>query len=88
MDLTLHTTDDRDRWQLVDLLGRPCGKVVRYCGTFTVAPAGSACEPLKAVGRGPFPSLDATLAEIEKHIRGTCHAKSIPADNLNAAKDE
>jgi hypothetical protein len=46
------------------------------------------------MNRGPFLSLDAALAEIEKHTRGTCRldgpgqGSPIAVDDINAINDE
>jgi hypothetical protein len=37
-----------------------------------IYPAGQAIETMQAMRRGPFRSLDAALAEIERFTRGTC----------------
>jgi hypothetical protein len=37
---------------------------------FTIHPDGHALETMAGIEHGPFPSLDAALAAIEKHTRG------------------
>ena len=39
---------------------------------FNIRPAGQALETIVAVAHGHYDSLDAALAEIEKHTRGVC----------------
>jgi hypothetical protein len=39
---------------------------------FTIEPAGGSVETMGQMKLGPFSSLDAALAEIEKHTRGVC----------------
>jgi hypothetical protein len=41
-----------------------------------IYPAGQAIETMQAMRRGPFRSLDAALAEIERFTRGTCRRVS------------
>jgi len=45
-------------------------------GEFMVHPAGQAIKTMQAMRRGPFGSLDAALAEIERFTRGTCRRVS------------
>jgi hypothetical protein len=64
---------DGNRWVLVDLLGRSMGCIARTRGTyFTIHPEGHAAETMADMKLGPFNSLDAALAEIERHTRGIC----------------
>ena len=94
MDITVKAAGARDTWRLTNLLGRSMGTISRSKDEFTIIPGGHALETMKTMNRGPFPSLDAALAEIEKHARGTCRLDeagqdtTIPADNLNASNDE
>jgi len=39
---------------------------------FTIYPEGHAFETMADMHRGPHASLDAALAEIERHTRGVC----------------
>ena len=39
---------------------------------FTIYPEGHAFETMADMHRGPYASLDAALAEIERHTRGVC----------------
>jgi hypothetical protein len=60
-------------WQLTDLLGRSMGSVVENAShQFTVYPEGHAVETMVGIHQGPHASLDAALAEIERHTRGAC----------------
>lgn len=63
-------------WSLVDLLGRSMGFIVETSpGKFVVNPAGFAVETMAGLRSGPFGSLDAALAEIERHTRGVCRRR-------------
>jgi hypothetical protein len=60
-------------WQLTDLLGRSMGSIVENAShQFTVYPEGHAVETMAGIHQGPHASLDAALAEIERHTRGVC----------------
>ena len=73
MDVIVTPTGDSRAWNLTDLLGRPMGRIEEASAQqFTVHPAGHAVETMAGIERGPFPSLDAALAAIEKHTRGIC----------------
>ena len=39
---------------------------------FIIEPEGHSLETMAGIVRGPYPSLDAALAEIEKRTRGVC----------------
>jgi hypothetical protein len=39
---------------------------------FMIYPEGHAFEAMADLHRGPYDSLDAALAEIERHTRGVC----------------
>ena len=68
---------DGNRWILVDLLGRSMGCVTKTRGKyFTIQPDGHAVETMADMKLGPFNSLDAALAEVERHTRGTCRMAS------------
>ena len=60
-------------WELVDLLGRSMGRIGQTTTKqFVIYPGGHAKETMLKLDRGPHASLDAALAEIEKHTRGVC----------------
>jgi hypothetical protein len=42
---------------------------------FVIHPDGHALETMDGMNNGPHVSLDAALAEIEKHTRGVCRRK-------------
>ena len=66
-------TDDGRAWTLTDLLGRPMGRITEaFAQHFTIHPDGHALETMAGIEPGPFVSLDAALAAIEKHTRGVC----------------
>ena len=66
-------TDDGKGWNLTDLLGRPMGRITETSDQqFTIHPAGHALDTMGGMGHGPFVSLDAALAAIERHTRGVC----------------
>jgi hypothetical protein len=73
LDITVTPTDDGKAWTLTDLLGRPMGRITEASAQqFTIHPDGHAREIMAGIEQGPFASLDAALAEIEKHTRGVC----------------
>lgn len=73
MDIDVTRKPDGTAWLLTDLLGRAMGYVEdRAEGEFMIYPAGQAIETMQSMRRGPFGSLDAALAEIERFTRGTC----------------
>ena len=73
MDVIVTPTDDGRAWNLTDLLGRSMGQITEASPQhFTVHPAGHAVKTMAGIERGPFTSLDAALAAIEKHTRGVC----------------
>jgi hypothetical protein len=77
MDVIMAPTDEGRAWNLTDLLGRPMGRITEASAQqFTVHPAGHAVETMAGIERGPFASLDAALAAIEKHTRGICRHSS------------
>jgi hypothetical protein len=72
LDVIVTETKDGE-WALTDLLGRSMGVIVRGpSDEFIVQPDGHATETMREMKHGPFPSLDAALAEIETHTRGVC----------------
>ena len=73
LDVIVTPTDDGRAWNLTDLLGRPMGRIAEASAQqFTVHPGGHALETMAGIEPGPFASLDAALAAIEKHTRGVC----------------
>ena len=73
MDITVTPTDDGRAWTLTDLLGRPMGRITEASAEqFTIHPEGHARETMAGIEHGPFVSLDAALAAIERHTRGVC----------------
>ena len=60
-------------WSLVDLLGRPLGRIIEEPGRrFIIEPNERGKDTLADVVRGPHPSLEEALSAIEKHTHGTC----------------
>jgi hypothetical protein len=73
MDVVVTPAPEGGGWTLTDLLGRSMGRVAeRVPGTFVIEPDGQAVGTMADIRSGPHPSLDAALAEIEKHTRGIC----------------
>lgn len=73
MDVSVAPAPEEAAWILTDLLGRPMGRVREEPGgSFRVVAAGLARETLKTMKLGPFHSLDAALAEIERFTRSRC----------------
>ena len=73
MDVIVRTAEGETVWQLTDLLGRAMGSIVENAShQFTIHPAGHAVETMAGIDHGPHASLDAALAEIERHTRGVC----------------
>jgi hypothetical protein len=73
LDISVTSTDDGKAWTLTDLLGRPMGRITEApAQQFTIHPEGHARETMAGIAQGPFASLDAALAAIEKHTRGVC----------------
>lgn len=71
MDVTV--TREGHAWNLTDLLGRSMGRIVQDSARFTIDPApGGGLETVRGIKTGPHSSLDAALAEIERHTRGVC----------------
>jgi hypothetical protein len=60
-------------WHLTDLLGRSMGNIREDAShQFTIYPEGHGLKTMRDIHRGPYDSLDAALAEIERHTRGVC----------------
>ena len=82
MDITVTQSSDETVWLLSDLLGRPMGEITENpAGEFRLVTAGQAQETMKAMKHGPFPSLDAALAEIERFTRSACRRVSVKTGN-------
>ena len=73
MDVVVIPTDGGTVWHLTDLLGRSMGNIREDASRqFMIYPEGHAFETMADTHRGPYDSLDAALAEIERHTRGVC----------------
>ena len=73
MDVIVTPAQEADAWNLTDLLGRSMGQIVEEePKQFFIDPAGLAIGTMQGIAPGPHSSLDAALAEIEKHTRGVC----------------
>jgi hypothetical protein len=73
LDVIVTPVDNGRAWNLTDLLGRPMGRITEASAKqFTIHPEGHALETMTGIEQGPFASLDAALAAIEKHTRGVC----------------
>jgi hypothetical protein len=73
LDITVTPADEGRAWTLTDLLGRPMGRITEASTEqFTIHPDGRALETMAGIEQGPFISLDAALAAIERHTRGVC----------------
>jgi hypothetical protein len=73
MDVIVIRTNGGAAWELTDLLHRSMGSIATGPDdVFTIRPHGHAVETMAGMKLGPHPSLDAALAEIERHTRGVC----------------
>lgn len=73
LDVIVTPTADGRIWNLTDLLGRPMGRITEApAQQFTIHLEGYALETMAGTEHGPFATLDAALAAIEKHTRGVC----------------
>jgi len=73
VDVIVTAADEGAVWHLTDLLGRSMGNIRENASQqFTIHPEGHAFETMADIQRGPHASLDAALAEIERHTRGVC----------------
>ncbi|TFW54393.1 hypothetical protein CT676_40510 [Bradyrhizobium sp. MOS001] len=74
MDVIVTPAEGGTVWQLTDLLGRSMGRITASAPRqFMIYPGGGhASETMAGIQRGPHASLDAALAEIERHTRGVC----------------
>jgi hypothetical protein len=71
LDLIVVAAEGGMVWRLTDLLGRPMANIRENAShQFTIYPEGRAFETMADIQRGPHASLDAALAEIERHTRG------------------
>lgn len=77
MDITVSERPNEAAWLLTDLLGRSMGEITEETpGEFRIVAAGQALETMRDMKHGPFFSLDAALAEIERFTRGVCRRVS------------
>jgi hypothetical protein len=73
MDVIVTPAEGGTVWQLTDLLGRSMGRITASAPRqFMIHPEGHASETMAGIQQGPHASLDAALAEIERHTRGVC----------------
>jgi hypothetical protein len=73
LDVIVTPSEDKKSWNLADLLGRSMGSIEEASAAeFIITPEGHALETMAGIEQGPHASLDAALAEIEKHTRGVC----------------
>jgi hypothetical protein len=73
MDVIVTSAEGGTVWQLTDLLGRSMGRITASAPRqFMIYPEGHASETMAGIRQGPHASLDAALAEIERHTRGVC----------------
>ena len=71
MDVIITPTEGGTVWRLTDLCSM--GSIVKNAShQFTIYPEGDALETMAGIEQGPHASLDAALAEIERHTRGVC----------------
>ena len=73
MDVIIRPAESGAAWRLTDLLGRSMGSITESAShQFMICPEGHALETMAGLRQGPHASLDAALAEIERHTRGVC----------------
>jgi len=73
MDVIVTPAEGGTVWQLTDLLGRSMGRLTASAPRqLMIHPEGHALETMAGIQQGPHASLDAALAEIERHTRGVC----------------
>jgi hypothetical protein len=78
MDVIVIPADGDTVWHLTDLLGRSMGNIREDAfRQFMIYPEGHAFETMADMQRGPYASLDAALAEIERHTRGVCRRSTV-----------
>ena len=79
MDVVVTARKSGRVWQLADLLGRSMGYISQSARSgVRIVPSGHAVETMAGMKLGPFASLDAALAEIERHTRGVCRRSDHP----------
>jgi hypothetical protein len=77
MDIVVTPTGS-GAWSLVDLLGRHMGIVEETAPhEYRIEPDNRVGDAMRAMKRGPFPTLDRALAEIETFTRSTCRMAPI-----------
>lgn len=73
LDIIVTPSDNGKAWDLTDLLGRSMGRIAEASDQqLAIYPAGQALTTMAGMSHGPYLSLDAALAAIEKHTRGVC----------------
>ena len=73
VDVIVTPVAEQQMWRLTDLLGRSMGHIAEDPPAhFTISPEGQAVKTMAGMMQGPYASLDAALAAIEKHTRGVC----------------
>jgi hypothetical protein len=73
MDVIVTPAEGGKVWRLTDLLGRSMGSITEDAPhEFTIRSEGNALETMAGIQHGQHASLDAALAEIERHTRGIC----------------
>jgi len=71
MDITVTRTTS-NVWSLVDLLGRPLGRIVKNPGErFLIEPNERGQKAMASAARELHGSLDGALTAIERHTHGT-----------------
>jgi len=80
MDITVTRTSS-NVWSLVDLLGRPLGRVIEEPGKRFTVEADERGKAMADVVWRSYPSLDEALSAIEKHTRGTCQLTKDDEEN-------
>ena len=87
MDVIVTPAEGGAVWQLTDLLGRSMGRITASAPRqFMIHPEGHASETMAGIQQGPHASLDAALAEIERHTRGVLPSKSWRRSALDGAQ--
>ena len=73
VDVVVIEAEGGAAWRLTDLLGRHMGNIRENTPhEFTIYPEDHGFQIMADIQRGPYASLDAALAEIERHTRGVC----------------
>ena len=87
MDVIVTPAEGGTVWQLTDLLGRSMGRITASAPRqFMIHPEGHASETMAGIQQGPHASLDAALAEIERHTRGVCRRNPVRRSALDSAQ--